>query len=136
MEQIIQKAIEGGYKDLLSFKSENAFWIVCNTKEKTFIEDEHCETKKVNVTFTERKEAIVLDPLFWQALGKACGWTGYECLDCGTKHFGQYGYSDCCQTWSSAKSRDRWQYEALLFHEINLTEGWDAAVKYLSELIK
>ena len=29
-----------------------------------------------------------------------------------------------------------WQRNALRFHEINLTEGWDKAVEYLTNLIK
>lgn len=105
MEAIIQKAIEGGYVDLAH--------------------PEH-----------ETEQAItVLDPLFWQALGKACGWNGYVCLNCGYKHFSQIGFSECCQHWLNAKNQDRWQYEALRFHEINLTKSWSEAVKYLEDLV-
>lgn len=67
-------------------------------------------------------EASVCDPLFWRALGKACGWErkAHECK-CDSRE-------------------DIWEDEeityALRFHEINLTEGWDTAVKYLEDLIK
>lgn len=127
MEKIIQKAIEGGYKDLLSFVSENQFWVVCNTKKTTFIENEESErygdTKEVSITWGERKEVIVLDPLFWQALGKACRW---DILGIG-QPFNMGG------DWYE----EEWHiHYAIKFHLINLTEGWDKAVAYLEELVK
>jgi len=83
MENIIKKAIEGGY------------------------------TWEVRGTVT-RSEAI-LDQLFWQALGKACGWSEF--------YREETGYSE-------------WLHNAIKFHEINLTQGWDKAVEYLEDLIK
>lgn len=67
----------------------------------------------------------VLDPLFWQSLVKACGWT-------------------CCGVWNGIGVRPKGHEtcsnpfirRALRFHEINLTEGWDAAITYLTEITK
>lgn len=63
---------------------------------------------------------MVCDPLFWQALGKSAGWDkGIEtCID------------------ESCPEHSTWKQNALRFHEINLTEGWDSAIKYLSEILK
>ena len=117
MQEIIKKAIEGGY------------FIPGMVTYDTFV--------KLELIYGLKPEyCCVLDPLFWQSLGKACGWMGYQCVNCGYKHFSTFGFSECCQFWSSAKTRDRWQYEALKFHEINLTEGWDKAVDWLNDLIK
>ncbi len=55
---------------------------------------------------------IVCDPLFWQALGKASGW----------------------DKMIPMMAKDQWWLlDALRFHEINLTEGWDKAVAYVKE---
>ncbi len=55
---------------------------------------------------------MLLDPLFWQALGKACGWNPHKKI-----------------------SDVDWIDHALRFHKINLTQGWDKAVEYLADLI-
>jgi hypothetical protein len=65
----------------------------------------------------------IQDPLFWQALGKALGWEGYQCENCGYKHFGNIGYSECCSLWTSATTRPQWLYQALRYHELVLTGG-------------
>ena len=61
MESIIKKAIEGGYSYTLDWNNRNYFIFP------------------------------LLDPLFWQALGKACVWVEYndwwECDRC----FGAFG---------------------------------------------
>ncbi len=94
MEKIINKAIEGGY----SFEKE---------KEELLTHGGVWHPKQ-----------IVLDPLFWQALGKACGWDK------------QYAEKYNIKT-------DRYYIgNAMEFHHINLTEGWDKAVAYLQELVK
>lgn len=93
MKKIIKKAIEGGYKKAPLRQSE---WVIGFYKD------------------------CVLDPLFWQALGKACGW--------GNKR--TYNQADQLEVESY------WKMYALRFHEINLTEGWDKAVEYLENLIK
>jgi hypothetical protein len=54
MNQIIQKAIEGGWRGIGC--EAGVEWILENRKQ----------------------QELVCDPSFWQALGKACGW---ECED-------------------------------------------------------
>lgn len=72
----------------------------------------------------EVQKVVVLDRVFWIALGKACGWA---------KDFVEMKIS-----WggfvSSDNHIDRWTYNALRFHEINLTEGWSKAVEYLTKI--
>lgn len=79
----------------------------------------------------------VVEPSFWQALGKACGWQTHgshetrgnnlRCFRCGAR-WDEKG--DC------PKNEVRgWKIIALRFHEINLTEGWEKAVEYLISLI-
>lgn len=107
MEQIIQKAYKSGYG-------------IFEQKHFTLYSDEVVSYKK----------EIVLDPLFWQSLGRECGWLKYTRADgCSlnnpdTEH---ESYKD----WKIS-----WMYHALRFHEINLTEGWEKAIKYLEDLIK
>lgn len=91
MESIIQKAIEGGYKEYIS---------------------------TIAGRYIKTVEETVLNPLFWQALGKACGWEGGR-RD-SENNVGVLG-----------NSITNTQSVALLFHKINLTEGWSAAVNYL-----
>ena len=55
IQQAIEKAIEGGYRP---------------TGDKN-------DYRTELVIRAMRKEAILLDPLFWQALGKAMGWLKY-----------------------------------------------------------
>jgi len=54
IEQTIQKAIEGGYK----LSGENSAYYFEGIKDKPF----------VNI------DSVLLDPLFWQALGKSLKW--------------------------------------------------------------
>lgn len=61
MEQAIKKAIEGGY-----------------TGNKLY------EGIGDIVILDMAKKVYLLDPLFWQALGKALGWKEM-CLDCGSE---------------------------------------------------
>ena len=76
----------------------------------------------------------VLDPLFWQALSKALRWEGYQCENCGYKHFGGIGYSECCSLWASSTTRPQWIYQALRYYELNLTGG--DTEKFWKELLK
>jgi hypothetical protein len=100
METIIKKAIEGGWKP--RYRETPSFL-----------------SKIEGIEQEDREELLlssaVLDPLFWQALCKACGW-GNETID---------DYDT-----GLVRGRD-WQHHALRFHEINLTESWDKAVEYL-----
>ncbi len=73
-------------------------------------------------------ERVILDPPFWQALGKACGWDD--------KLLHTYAWEDNERTSTSVSGfRKEYEYHALRFHEINLTEGWEKAVEYLQELV-
>lgn len=69
---------------------------------------------------------MVCDPLFWQALCKACGWddkeTGF--------YFKEINEKD------SIVILDEFVNISLKFHEINLTQGFDKAVEWLAEQVK
>lgn len=123
METIILKALEGGWK-------------------ARDVPDARFRKRLVSATefyYTESHEAgfwmtdfeTVCDPLFWQALGKSCGWEGKV---------------EVMETWKKMPDFilerevkvgevNTWNYHALRFHEINLTEGWESAVKYLEGII-
>lgn len=79
-------------------------------------------------------EAVVCDPLFWQALGKECGWT-VSCSQCGRQMEPRNTLSEdlfcwCCME-DAGDEKGTKLLIALRFHEINLTEGFDAAINYL-----
>ena len=127
MEQIIKKAIEGGWKP--EMKKEG----VIITGEKVFFDFIENPSARVSHQTSFSFSEIVLDPLFWQSIGKACGWKEqpYLCLDCLTIGSRKGNHMMSCV------KKDRygsWKDEALRFHEINLTEGWDAAVTYLESI--
>lgn len=114
METIIKRAIEGGLKEGIegywwTFQHSNSYWAIWKNGngDLTNIDLKH----------------YVLDPLFWQSLGKACGWGVTD--DC-------WG---CTYDEGATENTPYWKYYALQFHEKNLTEGWDAAVKWLNEII-
>lgn len=74
----------------------------------------------------KQKERIIksildnpMDRDTWIDAGKSCGWGNKRVL-------GSHGMLD----------RDTHLHYAKFFHEINLTEGWEKAVEYLSSLIK
>jgi stalled ribosome alternative rescue factor ArfA len=121
MENIIKKAIEGEYL-LLSLPYESLEykrkWLVCTLKSQYQVNGKKVQEIAI--------ASVLIDPLFWQALGKACGWGGY--LVCPICFNGTGRDSD-------EPFMDIWQYNAIKFHEINLTQGWDKAVEYLEDLI-
>ncbi len=95
MEIIIKKAIEGGWdKNAMLCAVSDLWW---------------------------HYEIAVLDPVFWQALSKACGWKS-------TGLFHSVG--------SDTREVMEWEFFATEFYRKNLTEGWDAAIKYLQDLIQ
>jgi len=65
---------------------------------------------------TKGQAEMLLDPLFWQALGKACGW---KKVHDDPKLCGRV-FPD-------------WKDNALRFHETNLTQGFDKAIEFLQE---
>lgn len=103
MKTIIKKAIEGG-------------WVA-----------KMCVDPEVN--FHWYRHEIVLDPTFWQALGKACNWRSYWTFR---------PLKNIEEDRANGKvTPGNWvEHHALKFHEINLTEDWDKAVLYLQEIIK
>lgn len=109
MENIIKKAIEGGYNNL------------------TVTQFNLLKENKLRV------ELFVLDPLFWQALGKACGWEWY-CMCCGGVRKFEEFY--CHNSEMNTSLRIGWCYNALEFHRVNLTQGFDKAVEWLNNLIE
>ncbi len=97
--------------------------------------DKSCIEGGYKWKFTTTFEDAVLDKFFWQALGKACGWETqpYLCQDCKTIGFREGNHMNVC----ARKYRyGSWKDEALRFHEINITESWDAAVAYLTSITK
>lgn len=102
MENIIKTAIAGGYRGVSHRNQEG-------------------RCTGVYVLKGDDIAWVVLDPLFWQALGKARGWTDKYIK----KNNGSFIYGGKI-----------WLNTGLTFHRINLTEGWDAAIIYLKELIK
>lgn len=133
MNQIIQKAIEGGW-------GRNTLKVSGYRKPSGMPMEVqlHLENDKSGYWETVSYYEIVCDSSFWQALGKACGW--YEFLDHECKYAPKGGgnYFDRCDKCKERFDENKmsWKKNALRFHEINLTEGWDKAIKYLEELIK
>lgn len=121
MEEIIKKAIEGGWKQDHAYADEKpVFKISVDGFVSFFLGD----TKYPDLS----KYDIVCDPLFWQALGKACGWgNGYNYY---------FGERNAEGNMIGGRLLYIHQYYALRFHEINLTEGWDKAVEYTSKVTR
>jgi hypothetical protein len=71
--------------------------------------------------------AVVIDTHFWKALGEKCGWE--------ERNYG-YTLSNTTNQSTHDAGAPQWKFIALRFHEINLTEGWEPAVKYLTEVTK
>ncbi len=83
----------------------------------------------------------LLDSLFWQALGKACGWevrkVELKLSEQMIKAVGRDPYFRSQQKVSyDRKTPNSWKINAMKFHEINLTQGWDKAVEWLEDLTK
>lgn len=92
MEKIIEKATEGGYG--LIDKEQNKY------------------------QFPSTQQQVILDPLFWIALAKNCGWNMNEEYDDNTQ---DYLHPEYIQIASR-------------FYIKNLTESFDKAVDYLLEI--
>lgn len=110
MEPIIKLAIEGGYKyhewEQLTIDQQNSSrWLAYNIEGQTF--------HPVN------EHDFVLDSRFWEALGKVSGWDKSE------------RYWSMQNDEGAVTLLDAWENNAVTFHYINLTEGWDKAVAYL-----
>jgi hypothetical protein len=108
MENIIRRAIEGGYK-----KIKNPFEV--SGQYSDWVKFHNGSLMVQNKIYE-----YLFDPLFWQSLSKACGW--------GAKH--RFSYKHDMQIYGQEEIEI-----ALRFHEINLTESFDKAVEYLISLI-
>ena len=64
IQQVIEKAIEGGWQEGRSPK-------VVKTRSGFLV-----QTKGEIIGFETSIHSVFLDPLFWQSLGKAMGWWG------------------------------------------------------------
>jgi hypothetical protein len=132
MEKIIRKAIEGGWK-LPNIEDESEVEIGI----RYYIKNPH---------------KIFMDPLFWQALGKTCGWGKemvlidepgrpkewcfyYHCSVCGEIIVDE---EDGCENMCSTDNppEESWLYNAKQFHEINLMGSFNKAVDWLENEIK
>lgn len=79
--------------------------------------------------FDYKRDTVVLDPLFWQALGKALGW-----IETG-KHFRRYehdDYEECSQCIEYGES-SQWIHYAHQYFDLALTGG--DTEKFWKELI-
>lgn len=75
IQQFIEKAIEGGWKDLHAFRHYNGAWVLVELKELCWREGEGGEgDTQVQQTTSFKLEEILLDPLTWKAVGKVEGW--------------------------------------------------------------
>lgn len=111
MESIIQKAIEGGWmSEKLDDGSHWSYDWKNNPKSPYFRIDMNGMRAGCKVMMNEK--LMFIDPLFWQALGKACGWKERKTVI------------------------SEYHSNALRFHEINLTSSWEDAVKYLTDVIQ
>lgn len=92
MEKAIRSAIEGGWgKNPFNGKLVTFHWDkMGNNFRKAEIQEVNGATMSVN--------DILLDPLFWQALGKAEGWKEDDLV-----------YLPRCQTWS-------WKWHRFIDH--------------------
>jgi len=132
MENVIKKAIEGGFKP--KYTKQGLIW------SKT---EQGVSYLCPHGTF----EHYVLDPLFWQALGKAC-WIeictnpDHSFIDAmgsvQSSDIGRLGCPLCGHNEDHVipSSKLLWKKHALSFHEINLTEGWSKACEYLESITK
>lgn len=122
MESIIKKAIEGGW----SADAKDFYWSTNTNSVKCY------------------HNSIFLDPLFWQAIGKVCGWEvvmdRYYCPDCEEKDSNWLHRKHCRDCGKIqiqfTHTTQNWINKGVEFHRIKLTEGWDKAVAYLQEVTK
>ena len=96
MEEAIERAIEGGWR-----RGERHVFIGISQFD---VHDD--------------PEAIILDPLFWQALGKADGWR-YRCEGCGSEIYLDQFVCDQCE--------QKMTYKAGWYHY------WHQLIDHLSE---
>lgn len=118
MKSIIEKAIQWGYNpsDETNYRIETdafghtdlIYWDLDYPDEGSDVHSDY---------------EILMDSTFWEALGKATKWNeGYHTVN--------------VLLGISGKMINNDTNIALRFHEINLTQGFPAAVEYLSNLVE
>lgn len=109
-KQIIEDAIKGGWSiqrsyytrhiDFLKLKSANSSWVVVELDATTWIEDpETGEDKEVNMTSSHQMSSCLLDPTFWQAVGKTRGLGDIHNEHCSAIDYHEFTDAvecDCC----------------------------------------
>lgn len=121
-DKAIEKAIEGGWIEHLNyerpyfeerekpegFKSDVLIWGTRPDGKREFTQYYYPE--------------IALDPIFWQALGKSCGWQKqpYLCPGCQTIGTREGNHMNACP---HKYRRGDWREEALEFYDLILTGG-------------
>lgn len=134
MENIIKKAIEGGWKEHFGDKNvrmvlsdKTGWWYEWDSEDEygnpTVLSNPCC------YDHIKYQYPLIVNPFFWQCLGKACGWGEFWNYR-PRKNIEEDKQRKGCivpESWT--------EYHALRFHEINLTEGWGKAVAYLEKLI-
>lgn len=98
-EEIIKCAVGGGYDIGYNF---------------TFVKN---SSSHIRLFICDSKKSFVLDPNFWEAIGRAKGWE--------EEYFEKYGI----------ETKFFFLGYAMEFMEINLTQGWQPAIEYLYSLI-
>lgn len=131
MEEAVKRAIEGGWDnpiqsvldmgnevDNISVVDDNitvVLWIK-NKKESGV------PTNELNQTTARRNiYKVLLDPLFWQAIGKAEEWVGYECPISEEHHF-MTTEALCSECKSELQTKELYYWHRFIDH---IAEGND-----------
>lgn len=159
MENIIKKAIEGGWipKELLMWSTQQEA-----TEIKTYYrkEEDRFGIKYIlggNVCSAEVKSSAIdknvaiLDPLFWQALQKSCGWdiSRSECCNSEVTRYPKdtkqpsgtimptwYDWCKECKEKCRVLKNNNWEYRYDQFFTQNRQDGFDQAISWLENIIK
>ena len=143
IEKIIEKAIEGGWQPVADDLAPKYF--LWTKPYKIFVAGRLCslyfETKVEGAV----KESILLhtrdifcDPLFFQALSKACKWEERQHPYWRLHILKEYDSIPMNQSEVFDKRLHAYEAYALRFHELNLSDpinGWSLAIDYLFDLI-
>lgn len=130
-QQAIEKAIEGGWEEKIingekihSVSVGNNFWWISKIFRKSiwmYVIKIELKESDIFIPF----HATLLNPLFWQALGKVEGWAkneeSYICKDCGVIGISDSNHMNDCPT------KDRKLYWRVYWHRLidHLAEGKD-----------
>lgn len=108
-EEIIKCAVEGGWNKSSKYKLIDMYG---GSVTFSFV-DLDGNTNSIDWAMAE----LILDPNFWEAIGRAKGWE--------EEYFEKYGI----------ETKFFFLGYAMEFMEINLTQGWQPAIEYLYSLI-